>query len=137
VDAYGCTRKGSITLEGVTFEFNSAVLTPDSRTVLDTVATDLKKYPRLRIELQGHTDSAGADAYNLKLSQQRADSVRTYLVDQGVPDTRLVARGYGESQPIEDNKTEAGRALNRRVVMSVLDNPGEVQVTGEGKVEEK
>lgn len=137
VDAYGCTRKGSITLEGVTFELNSARLTPDSRTVLDPVATDLKKYPRLKIELQGHTDSSGADAYNLKLSQQRADAVRTYLVDQGVPDTQLVSRGYGESQPIEDNKTEAGRSLNRRVVMSVLDNPGDVQVTGEGKVEEK
>ena len=137
VDAYGCTRKGSITLDGVTFEFNSAVLKPESRTVLDSIATDLKKYPRLKIELQGHTDSAGADAYNLKLSQQRADAVRTYLVDQGVPDTRLVARGYGESQPVEDNTTEAGRAQNRRVVMSVTDNPGEVQVSGEGTVEEK
>ena len=137
VDAYGCTRKGSITLEGVTFELNSARLKPESRTVLDTVATDLKKYPRLKIELQGHTDSSGSDAYNLKLSQQRADSVRTYLVDQGVPETRLVARGYGETQPIEDNKTEAGRSLNRRVVMFVVDNPGDVQVQGEGKVEER
>ncbi len=64
--------------------------------------------------------------------------MRTNLVDQGVPETRLVARGYGESQPIEDNKTEAGRALNRRVVMFVLDNPGDVvDVKGEGKVEER
>jgi OOP family OmpA-OmpF porin len=135
VDAYGCTRKGSITLEGVTFEYNSANLKPESRSALDNVAADLKKYPRLKIELQGHTDSAGPDAYNLKLSQQRADSVRRYLVDQGVPESRLVAKGYGESQPIADNKTEAGRALNRRVVMSVLDNPGDVEVQGEGKVE--
>lgn len=138
VDAYGCTRKGSITLEGVTFEFNSARLEPESRTVLDNVATDLKRYPRLKIELQGHTDSSGPDEYNLKLSQQRADAVRTYLIDQGVPESQLVARGYGESQPIEDNSTEAGRALNRRVVMFVLDNPGDaVEVQGEGKVEER
>lgn len=135
VDAYGCTRKGSITLEGVTFEYNSAKLKPESRSALDTVATDLNKYPRLKIELQGHTDSAGPDAYNLKLSQQRADSVRTYLVDQGVPESRLVSKGYGESQPIADNKTEDGRALNRRVVMFVVDNPGDVDVKGEGKVE--
>jgi OOP family OmpA-OmpF porin len=137
VDAVGCTIKGSITLEGVTFEYNSARLAPDSRTILDKLAADLKKYPRLRIELQGHTDSAGSDAYNLKLSQQRADAVRTYLLDQGVPEARLVARGYGETQPIEDNKTEAGRALNRRVVMFVLDNPSDVEVKGEGKVEEQ
>lgn len=137
VDAYGCTRKGSITLEGVTFEVNSARLTPDSQVVLNGVATDLKKYPRLKIELQGHTDSSGSDQYNLKLSQQRADSVRIYLMDQGVPGGQLAAKGYGESQPIEDNKTEAGRSLNRRVVMFVQDNPGEVQVQGQGKVEEK
>jgi OOP family OmpA-OmpF porin len=136
VDAYGCTRKGSITLEGVTFEYNSAKLKPESRSALDAVATDLKKYPRLKIELQGHTDSAGPDAYNLKLSQQRADSVRNYLVDQGVPESRLTSKGYGESQPIADNKTDDGRALNRRVVMSVTDNPGEVDVKGEGKVEQ-
>lgn len=137
VDAYGCTRKGSITLEGVTFELNSANLKPESRTVLDSVASDLKKYPRLKIELQGHTDSSGSDALNLRLSQQRADSVRTYLIDQGVPSAELVSRGYGETQPIEDNKTEAGRAKNRRVVMSVLDNPGDVTVKGEGKVEDR
>ena len=137
VDAFGCTRKGSITLEGVTFELNAARLTPDSQQVLNGVATDLKKYPRLQIELQGHTDSSGSDQYNLKLSQQRADSVRLYLMDQGVPGGQLTARGYGETQPIEDNKTEAGRSLNRRVVMFVLDNPGDVQVQGQGKVEEK
>lgn len=137
VDAFGCTRKGSITLEGVTFELNSARLTPDSQQVLNNVATDLKKYPRLKIELQGHTDSSGSDQYNLKLSQQRADAVRIYLMDQTVPGDQLTARGYGESQPVEDNKTEAGRAINRRVVMYVLDNPGDVQVEGEGKVEER
>ncbi|HEY4365638.1 MAG TPA: OmpA family protein [Steroidobacteraceae bacterium] len=135
VDAFGCTRKGSITLEGVTFELNSAKLTAESRTILDGVGADLKKHPRLRIELQGHTDSSGADQHNLTLSQQRADAVRTYLMEQGVPSSELVARGYGEAKPIDSNATSEGRAHNRRVVMSVLDNPGDVNVKGEGAIE--
>lgn len=130
VDAVGCPRKGSITLQGVTFEFNSATLTAASRPVLDDVAADLKKYPRLRVELQGHTDSVGADAYNLRLSQKRADAVREYLVSQGVGADQLAAKGYGETQPTADNTSEAGRAENRRVVMHVVDNPGDVEVKG-------
>jgi OmpA-OmpF porin, OOP family len=128
VDAYGCTRQGSITLEGVGFEVNSTELTVSSRDVLDSLAADLKKYPRLKIELQGHTDSSGADQYNLALSQRRADAVRAYLLAQGVASTQLTSKGYGESQPIEDNTTAAGRTANRRVVMSVVDNPGDVKV---------
>lgn len=135
VDAFGCVRKGSITLEGVTFELNSARLTGGSAGILDTVAADLKKHPRLKIELQGHTDSSGSDQYNLTLSQQRADAVRAHLIDQGVPASQLVARGYGEGQPIDSNATNEGRAHNRRVVMFVLDNPGEVKVQGEGAIE--
>jgi OmpA-OmpF porin, OOP family len=135
VDSLGCPRKGSIVLEGVTFDVNSAHLSGNSPALLNGVAEDLKKYPRLRIELQGHTDSSGSDAYNLKLSQQRADSVREHLVEQGVPAARLVAKGYGESMPIESNETVAGRAKNRRVVMYVIENPGDVEVKGEGKAE--
>lgn len=135
VDAFGCVRKGSITLEGVTFELNSARLTGGSAGILDNVAADLKKHPRLKIELQGHTDSSGSDQYNLTLSQQRADAVRAHLIAQGVPAGQLVARGYGEGQPIDNNATSEGRAHNRRVVMFVLDNPGEVKVQGEGAIE--
>lgn len=136
IDAYGCPRKGSITLEGVTFELNSARLTAESRTILEGLAADLQKYPRLRIELQGHTDSTGSDQYNLMLSQQRADAVRAYVVAEGVAAAQLIARGYGEGQPTDDNTTEQGRARNRRVVMFVVDNPGDVTVKGEGAVEE-
>ncbi|MFT3904791.1 MAG: OmpA family protein [Steroidobacteraceae bacterium] len=133
VDAYGCPRKGSITLVGVNFATNSAQLLPESLGVLNTVATDLKTYPRLKVELQGHTDSAGSDAYNLKLSQSRAEAVRDYLVSQGVSAGQLSAKGYGESRPVAANTTAAGRAENRRVVMDVLDNPGDVQIKkGEG-----
>lgn len=134
VDAVGCERKGNITLEGVTFELNSAELTVDSRPVLDRVAEDLRKYPRLRIELQGHTDSSGSDKYNLGLSQRRADTVTRYLINAGVPAGQVTARGYGEVEPVADNTTAEGRAQNRRVVMKVLANPGEVQVQGEGKL---
>ncbi len=128
VDANGCPRKGSITLQGVTFEFNSANLTPDSRPILDEVAADLTKHPRLKVELQGHTDSVGADAYNLQLSDKRADFVRRYLIEQGVSPSQLVSKGYGETQPVSDNQTEEGRAQNRRVDMAVLENPGDVDV---------
>lgn len=128
VDPDGCTRRGSATLQGVTFEFNSSVLTNESRPVLDAVAADLKRYPRLKIELQGHTDSVGNDAYNLQLSQRRAQAVRDYLIAQGVGAEQLTARGFGESVPVADNSTEEGRAQNRRVVMTVIENPGNVEV---------
>jgi OOP family OmpA-OmpF porin len=112
----------------VNFEYNSATLTSESRPILASVAADLKRYPRLKVELQGHTDSNGSDKYNLQLSQKRAQSVRDYLVSEGVGPQQLTSKGYGESDPIADNKTEAGRAANRRVAMSVVENPGEVKI---------
>jgi OOP family OmpA-OmpF porin len=134
VDANGCTQKGSITLEGVTFDYNSANLSAGSLNVLDDVADGLKKHPRLKVELQGHTDNKGPDAYNLTLSQKRADAVRAYLLKDGVSPTQITAKGYGEGQPIADNSTDAGRAKNRRVVMFVINNPGDVEVKGAGDV---
>lgn len=128
VDAVGCVRKGSITLVGVNFENDSARLLPESLTVLDAVAADLKRYPRLKVEVQGHTDSVGSDAYNQKLSQSRAESVRERLVSQGVDAAQLSARGYGEARPVTTNVTPEGRSQNRRVAMEVLENPGDVEV---------
>jgi OOP family OmpA-OmpF porin len=128
VDANGCEQKGSITLEGVSFELNSADLTAASLPVLARIAADLKKYPGLRVEVQGHTDSSGSDRYNLSLSERRAQAVRAYLIDQGVSSGQVEARGYGESQPIADNSTAAGRARNRRVDMKVLENTANVEV---------
>jgi OOP family OmpA-OmpF porin len=131
VDAVGCPRKGSVTLHGVNFENDSAQLMATSQPILDAVAADLKAHPRLKVELQGHTDSVGAASYNLKLSQRRADTVREYLISQGVNPANLIAKGYGEAEPIASNDTPGGRAGNRRVVMSVTDNPGDVEVKGE------
>ena len=136
VDAQGCPLKGSITLEGVNFEHNSAALTVASHAPLDAIADGLKKHPRLKVEIQGHTDSTGSPAYNLKLSQRRADSVRDYLVSNGVSPDQLVTQGYGQTQPAASNKTAAGRAKNRRVVMFVISNPGEVKVEGAGSTAE-
>lgn len=133
VDSSGCPRGGPVVLRGVGFATNSATLTPESLPILDGVAADLRKYPRLRVELQGHTDSSGADAYNLDLSQRRAEAVRNYLIAQNVAGLQLEARGYGESEPIADNGTREGRAENRRVVMRVLENPGNAPVQGESR----
>lgn len=135
VDSSGCPQKGSIVLEGVTFDVNKATLIGGSSVALESVAQGLKKHPRIRIELQGHTDSSGPDQYNMTLSQKRADAVRSFLLEQGVPSQQLTARGYGEGQPIADNTSAEGRAKNRRVVMFVLDNPGDVKVEGEGSTQ--
>ena len=136
VDAKGCPLKvkEAIVLEGVTFDTNSSRLIQQSQPILDEVARGLKKYPRLRVELQGHTDDTGSDAYNLALSKRRADAVREYLLTQGVPSTQITSKGYGEKQPLDSNTTAEGRSKNRRVVMYVLDNPGEVKIEGEGEV---
>lgn len=133
VDTVGCPQRGSITLQGVNFELNSAELTAGSRPILAGIASDLKRLPRLRVEMQGHTDSSGSDQHNLGLSQRRADSVRMFLVGEGVAAPQVTSRGYGETQPIADNNTAPGRAINRRVVMAVLDNPGNVEVKGDAR----
>jgi OOP family OmpA-OmpF porin len=121
-DNRGCAAESAQTLrlEGVTFELNSAQLTPGASETLRRVAEALRGEPNLRAEIAGHTDSSGADDYNLRLSQERANSVQTFLVSQGVEANRLQARGYGEAQPVADNGSEAGQARNRRVEFRVL-----------------
>ena len=109
-----------IILRGITFEFNKATLKPESFPVLDSIAEILLKNPKIKVEIQGHTDNIGSEKYNLKLSQKRAEAVREYLIFKGVAPERLIAKGYGESKPIADNGTEEGRALNRRVEFVIL-----------------
>ena len=106
----------------VNFEFGEATLIPVSRDIVRTVADVLRRYPDLRVRVGGHTDSVSSDAYNLRLSRDRAQTVVETLVAYGVDDDRLEAVGYGERQPIASNDTETGRALNRRVEFTVL-NP--------------
>lgn len=115
VDTVGCSF--TIRLE-VLFATNSATINPSSYPELDRTVTFLRETsPSATGVIEGHTDSQGADAYNLQLSQRRADAVRKYLVDAGVPASRLTAQGLGETQPVADNTTAEGRAQNRRVVL--------------------
>ncbi|UJR82087.1 OmpA family protein [Sandaracinus amylolyticus] len=109
------TSEGIVIHQQVFFETNRAVIRSVSFPLLDTVAQVLRDFPDITVEVQGHTDSRGRDAHNLRLSQQRADSVREYLIRAGIAPERLTARGYGETQPIETNATPDGRAANRRV----------------------
>ncbi len=122
VDATGCPisefipePEKPVVLHGVNFEFNKSLLTTGSKTILDQVASSLIDRPDVKVEIGGHTDSKGSDAYNLKLSNARADAVKQYLLSKGVKADNLTAKGYGETQPIADNKTDEGRAENRRV----------------------
>jgi OmpA-OmpF porin, OOP family len=118
-DLRGCTSGDVVVLRGVTFEFDSAQLTPAATVVLDQVAGALDAAPDIAVEVGGHTDSRGADAYNQRLSEQRAASVRDYLMQRGVDGQRLSASGYGETRPVADNANEEGREQNRRVELTV------------------
>ncbi|MEC9364185.1 MAG: OmpA family protein [Pseudomonadota bacterium] len=120
VDAIGCVIAQTMVLRGVNFENDSAVLADESRDILDGVADSLKSQPNVRVEIGGHTDSMGNDTYNDSLSQQRAESVRQYLISRGVEAGRMEAMGYGEFKPIASNETAEGRAENRRVEFKLI-----------------
>ncbi len=99
----------------IQFDFNKSTIKPVSFPILDAVKDVLVANPKIMIEVQGHTDNVGQAQYNLRLSQQRADAVRGYLVAHGVEASRLVSKGFGMNQPLVANNTEGNRALNRRV----------------------
>jgi outer membrane protein OmpA-like peptidoglycan-associated protein len=123
-DRPGCPKKDSPVVvtakeiritQQIQFETNKAVIKRQSFMILDAVRDVLKAYPRMTIEVQGHTDNVGNAPYNAKLSQSRADAVKKYLTDHGVEPARLTSKGYGQTQPLVPNNTDANRALNRRV----------------------
>ncbi len=122
VDDRGCELRGEYVLEGVTFETNSDRLEPGATDILDRVIATLKRYPDIRFEVAGHTDSDGPAAYNESLSARRAQTVHDYLAANGIAVERMTVRGYGESQPIADNSTAVGKALNRRVSLNVIED---------------
>ena len=113
-------------LDKVFFELNKAVIRPESYAILYEVAATLNANPQiLKIEVQGHTDSRGADKYNLDLSDRRAAAVRTFLIDKGQVDGgRLTSKGYGETQPLEDREDEQAWSKNRRVEFIILEESG-------------
>ncbi|HRN92552.1 MAG TPA: OmpA family protein [Ferruginibacter sp.] len=108
-------------LEDCNFETGKALLEPESYSVIDELVSYLKRKPDQRIEIGGHTDNVGSAASNKKLSEERANAVRSYIISRGIEADRVLAKGYGMSEPVADNKTEEGRAMNRRTEVKLLD----------------
>ncbi len=128
VDATGCIIQQSVILRGINFVYNKSELTEPAKDTLNEVAAGMVGQPDLLVQIAGHTDSVGSAAYNLKLSQSRANSVRAYLISKGVAAANLEAKGFGLATPIASNKTEEGRAQNRRVEFVVVSTPVNVKV---------
>ena len=105
---------------GITFATNQSAIQPQFQPTLDQVAATLAEYPKTMIDVLGHTDSDGSEAYNLALSERRAQSVVAYLSSHGVASVRMATKGYGEMQPIASNETAAGKAQNRRVEIKIV-----------------
>jgi OOP family OmpA-OmpF porin len=120
VSASGCAMFDG-TLDGVLFNSGSDELTDEAQVVLNDAADVMLKYPDVVVEVHAHTDSAGEADFNLDLSKRRALSTVRYLMLRGVPSSQLQARAFGESKPIEDNSTAAGRKANRRVEFHVIE----------------
>jgi len=113
-------KKFTGVLDGVHFDTAKAALSPMTKKSLDGVVGSLNEFPKMDVEISAHTDSRGSDAYNMDLSQQRADSVVGYLHEGGIASERVQAKSYGESRPIADNRTAEGQAKNRRVEIKPL-----------------
>jgi len=124
VDASGCIIEQTVVLHNINFESGSDRLTGDAKSFLDEVADGLRAQSNFNVEITGHTDSLGPQAMNLRLSERRAKSVRTYLISRGIAADRLQAEGLGEFSPIATNKTEEGRAQNRRVEFKLKTDGG-------------
>jgi outer membrane protein OmpA-like peptidoglycan-associated protein len=125
VDERGCRilfqgGEKRVVLQGVNFEFNKATLTDSARVILEEVAKSLAANPGVRVQVGGHTDSKGTEAYNLALSRERAKAVEDFLEANGVSPAQITSRGFGESRPVASNRTEEGRAQNRRVELNRL-----------------
>jgi len=115
------TRQTRLTLRGVNFELGKAVLLPISRDILEEVARSLVANPQVQVEVAGHTDSTGSRALNERLSLARAESVKAFLVENGVTADRMAVQGYASTQPVATNRTASGRAENRRVELRRTD----------------
>ena len=120
VDVVELIHGDAVVLQNIQFEFNSAALTADSESGIQILTAFLKRNPDLKVELAGHTDNIGNENYNLKLSADRAESVKKALIANGIEESRLTAKGYGATKPIVANDTEEHRAINRRTEMIII-----------------
>lgn len=105
---------------GITFAYDSDAVQPQFQPTLNEVASVLTQYPKTYIDIYGHTDADGSEAYNQGLSERRANSVQSYLVGRGVQSVRMATKGFGETQPIASNETAEGKAQNRRVEIKIV-----------------
>ena len=110
----------TIRLNNIFFDFGKAILRSESFPELDRVVKVLQENPTMEIEMSGHTDNVGSDVDNLSLSDNRAKSVKAYIVSKGIVESRIIAKGYGESKPMATNDTDEGKQLNRRVEFVIL-----------------
>jgi len=106
--------------KSIQYKTGSDVIQTKSYPVLDDIVAFMKQYPQTKWEIEGHTDDVGKDATNLALSDRRAASVKNYFISKGISADRLTSHGYGETRPIADNKTAAGRAQNRRTEIHLI-----------------
>ena len=111
-----------VEMNNIFFEFGKAALKPESFPELNRIAEFFKTNKKIVSEISGHTDNVGTDEINNKLSQERADVVRNYLLTQGVPAERISAKGYGKTRPKVNNDTPENQAINRRVEFEILKN---------------
>lgn len=121
VDVVELATGDAVVLQNIQFEYNSSALTEDSQAGIQMLTEFLERNPDLKVELAGHTDDVGNAQYNQKLSAERAEAVRNALIDNGINENRLTAKGYGASQPLVPNDSEENRALNRRTEMIIID----------------
>ncbi len=121
VDVVELSVGDALVLQNIQFEYNSVALTEDSQSGIQILADFLKRNPELRVELAGHTDKVGSEKYNQKLSADRAEVVRQALVDKGIEENRLTAKGYGSTKPLMPNDSDEHRALNRRTEMIIIE----------------
>ena len=120
-------RGAVITLGNILFEVNKSALLPGGFLAIDKLSDFLKKYPSRNLSIEGHTDSRGSDMYNLGLSQKRANSVFSALMQRGIESRRMTIEGHGEQYPVASNDTEAGRQQNRRVEVIILNEDAKTQ----------
>jgi outer membrane protein OmpA-like peptidoglycan-associated protein len=106
-------------LRGIQFQSGKSIILSVSYPIIDEVVGVLNNNPSYNLEINGHTDNTGTPAHNLRLSQERADAVKAYFIAKGITPNRIKTSGFGDTQPVSDNYTEKGRALNRRVEFKV------------------
>ena len=110
-----------VDIYGIHFDIDKATIRPEAASTITDIAETLRVNPDWRLMINGHTDSTGKESYNLKLSQRRAEAVVEYLINASVEGGRLSAKGFGESTPIDTNETTEGKARNRRVEFTILE----------------